>query len=107
MLRVMIMGLALSLSVPAAAGLLPIDANDALKAVQKGVGEVMVEGDVEVQLVKGKKRFDVPGEVPAGKYKIEAKFPGTQSHIKVGKVTVRKDFTTVLKCDANMQVCGV
>ena len=82
-----------------------MDANDALKAVSKGVGKVKVEGDVEVELVKGKKRRAVPADIPAGKYKIEAKFPGTQTHIKVGKITIRRDYTTVIKCDANMQVC--
>jgi tRNA A-37 threonylcarbamoyl transferase component Bud32 len=71
----------------------------------RAVGQVKVTGDAaRVKLLRGSERFDVPGRVPAGEYRIEASFPGT-SMADVGAVTVRAGATVTVDCDGAFALC--
>lgn len=82
----------------------PIDKTGASRPVEEKKGsKVSVDGDAKVVLVGGGKRFNVPGTVPAGKYEIEAAFPGEDAVI-VGKVTVG-DGPVSISCNPRMGIC--
>ncbi len=67
-------------------------------------GKVTVEGEGSVVLIGADgKRVKVPGNVPAGKYEIEATFEGEPA-VVVGKITVGESGATVA-CNANMGIC--
>jgi outer membrane biosynthesis protein TonB len=67
-------------------------------------GRFIVEGDAEVvALVAGDKRYP-PGKVPAGKYTIEATFPG-RGAVSAGTVTVPADGEVTVSCSRAFARC--
>ncbi|MFT7518912.1 MAG: hypothetical protein ACI9MC_001046 [Kiritimatiellia bacterium] len=82
-----------------------IDGSGVVSAMQRTNGNVTVAGDAVVELVKGRRRVKVPGPVPAGKYMIEAKFPGYPQLKRFGEVTVKANKDMVIKCDASLKIC--
>lgn len=74
-------------------------------ALVAGQGAVKLSGDGKVVLVKGRRRYPVPGNVPSGKYDIEVTFPGEPSAVTVGSVSVDSGETVTLACSARMGIC--
>jgi hypothetical protein len=67
---------------------------------------VVLSGDVEeLLLVSAAGRFG-PGEVPAGSYEVQARFPG-RGLLSVGQAQVRAGQTTTVSCQAAFAMCKV
>ncbi|MCB9678490.1 MAG: hypothetical protein H6737_25540 [Alphaproteobacteria bacterium] len=69
-------------------------------------GGVEVEGDAVKVFFKGpRRRWPVPGVIPAGEYEILATFAEDQAATAAGTATVKSDTKTRVKCDAAMARC--
>ncbi|MFH1466478.1 MAG: hypothetical protein ABIO70_18990, partial [Pseudomonadota bacterium] len=67
-------------------------------------GQVAVTGDAEVVvLVSAAGRFP-PGEIPAGSYTVEARFPG-RGQVQAGRVQVAAGASVKLNCDSGFALC--
>ncbi|MFK7930738.1 MAG: hypothetical protein AB8H79_21325 [Myxococcota bacterium] len=68
-------------------------------------GTVNVKGKGKVVLKSGSAKYNVPGNVPAGRYEIHVTFPGESKQVTVGKVKVRSGATATIRCNAAMGLC--
>lgn len=66
-------------------------------------GTVTVEGDAEIELVRGSSRFG-PGAVPAGTYRVFATFPGKPTAPSL-TITVDAGSTVALRCKGSFGKC--
>jgi hypothetical protein len=67
---------------------------------------VRVDTDVAVHLLKQRKRFDIPGPVPPGTYKVMATFPGAKAE-GAGSITLAAASEVTLTCDPDAKLCKV
>jgi hypothetical protein len=66
--------------------------------------KVGFDGDGSVALIQGRRRFKIPGDVPAGKYEIEATFDG-EAPVRTGSVTVVAGTPITISCRQSMGIC--
>ncbi len=69
-------------------------------------GKVTLTGDAKkVLLSHDKRKFTLPGDVPAGEYKILASFADGDEPAEVGAATVAADATLTIDCAAATKKC--
>ncbi len=69
-------------------------------------GKVALSGDAtKVLLANGKRKFTLPGDVPAGEYKILASFGDTSETSEVGDAVVTAEETLTISCAASTESC--
>jgi hypothetical protein len=69
--------------------------------------KVATTGDAsKVLLSNGKRKFTLPGDVPAGEYKILASFDAGAEPAEVGTATVTADQPLTIDCEASARRCA-
>ncbi len=69
-------------------------------------GKVALSGDAtKVLLANGKRKFTLPGDVPAGEYKILASFDDASEATEVGDAVVVGESTLTISCAALTETC--
>jgi outer membrane murein-binding lipoprotein Lpp len=70
-------------------------------------GKVELTGDAKkVLLSNGKRKFTLPGDVPAGDYKILASFDEASEPAETGSAVVAADSTLTISCVGSTKKCS-